>query len=135
MRGHRWFFAAALILAAGIASAVAFAPSAVEERAPESLLPADSVVYFGWDGTEKHKADWEKSAVYESLDKTKLLKTIVDFALSYIPADSPVPESAVRQLLSGIAARYFAQPFRAQRETDAPGRRGLASGGRLAAGV
>ena len=68
-------------------------------------MPADSVVYFGWDGTEKHKADWEKTACYESLDKTKLLKTIVDFALSYIPADSPVPESAVRKLLAGIARR------------------------------
>jgi hypothetical protein len=105
MRRQRIFSAAVLILVAAIASAVAFALSQSEERAPESLLPADSVVYFGWDGTEKHKADWEKSACYESLDKTKLLKTIADFALSYIPADSPVPESAVRQLLSGIARR------------------------------
>jgi hypothetical protein len=105
MRRRNFIFAAVLVLIAGIASAVAFSLSQSEERAPESLLPADSVVYFGWDGTEKHKADWEKSACYESLDKTKLLKTIADFALSYIPADSPVPESAVRQLLSGIARR------------------------------
>jgi prepilin-type processing-associated H-X9-DG protein len=105
MRRRSVVLAAVLILAAGIASAVAFALSKTDERAPESLLPADSVVYFGWDGTEKHKADWEKSAIYESLDKTKLVKTIVDFALSYIPQDSPVPESAVRQLLAGIARR------------------------------
>ena len=105
MRRRNFIFAAVLVLIAGIASAVAFSLSQSEERAPESLLPADSVVYFGWDGTEKHKADWEKSACYESLDKTKLLKMIADFALSYIPADSPVPESAVRQLLSGIARR------------------------------
>ncbi len=105
MRRRHIIFAAVLLFAAGIASAVAYAFSLSEERAPESLLPADSAVYFGWDGTEKHKAEWEKSAAYESLDKTKLVKTIVDFALSYIPADSPVPESAVRQLLSGIARR------------------------------
>ncbi|HEV8070616.1 MAG TPA: DUF1559 domain-containing protein [Planctomycetaceae bacterium] len=103
MRRQRIFFAAVLILGVGIASAVAFALAASEEQAPESLLPADSVVYFGWDGTEKHKAAWEKTACYEALDKTHLVKTLADFALSYIPADSPVPQEAVRQLFEGIA--------------------------------
>jgi hypothetical protein len=103
MRRQRVLLAAVLILGVGIASAVAFALAAAEERAPESLLPADSVVYFGWDGTEKHKAAWEKTACYEALDKTHLVKTLADFALSYIPADSPVPQEAVRQLFEGIA--------------------------------
>jgi hypothetical protein len=103
MRRQWIFFAAVLILGVGIASAVAFALAAAEERAPESLLPADSVVYFGWDGTEKHKAAWEKTACYEAIDKTHLVKTLADFALSYIPADSPVPQEAVRQLFEGIA--------------------------------
>jgi hypothetical protein len=105
MRRQRVLLAAILILGVGIASAVAFALAASEERAPESLLPADSVVYFGWDGTEKHKAAWEKTACYEALDKTHLVKTLADFALSYIPADSPVPQEAVRQVFEGIARR------------------------------
>jgi hypothetical protein len=105
MRRQRVLLAAVLILGVGIASAVAFALAAREERAPESLLPADSVVYFGWDGTEKHKAAWEKTACYEALDKTHLVKTLADFALSYIPADSPVPQESVRQLFEGIARR------------------------------
>jgi hypothetical protein len=107
MRRQRVILAAVLMLLVGIATAVAFALAAPEERAPESLLPGDSVVYFGWDGTEKHKAAWEKSACYESLDKTHLVKTMADFALSYIPADSPVPQQAVRQLLEGLARRGF----------------------------
>jgi hypothetical protein len=107
MRRPWLFSAAALILVVGIATAVAFALTAAEERAPESLLPADSAVYFGWDGTEKHKAAWEQTACYEALDKTHVLRTIADFALSYIPADSPVPQEAVRQLLEGIARQGF----------------------------
>jgi hypothetical protein len=105
MRRRGFLFAAVLGLGIGVASAVAFALSASEERAPESLLPGDSVVYFGWDGTNKHKAEWEKSACYESLDKTHLLRTLSEFALSYIPADSPVPAASVRELLEGIGRR------------------------------
>jgi Protein of unknown function (DUF1559) len=105
MRRQRLILAAVLILVVGVASAVAYALAAPEERAPESLLPADSVVYFGWDGTEKHRADWEKTACYEALDKTHLVRTIVDFGLSYIPADSPVSERDVRQLLESVVRR------------------------------
>jgi hypothetical protein len=104
---QRIFLAAVLVLGVGIASAVAFALAAPEERAPELLVPGDSAVYFGWDGTEKHRADWEKTACYEALDKTHLVRTIADFALSYIPADSPVSQEAVRQLLEGIARQGF----------------------------
>ncbi len=70
-------------------------------------MPADSVVYFGWDGTEKHKAEWEKSATYEALDKTHFLRTLTDFGVSFIPADSPVSAESVRQLLEGLGRKGF----------------------------
>jgi hypothetical protein len=104
MRRQRVFLAAALILVVGIASAVAFALVADEERAPESLLPADSAIYLGFDGTEKHKAEWEKTAFYESLDKTHFLSTLTDLALSYIPEDAATKQD-VRQLLEVICRR------------------------------
>src|SRR5579862_4375141 len=102
MRHPRIFVAELLSLVLGIASAVAFALAAREERAPESLLPADAVAYFGWDGTEKHKTDWEKTACYESIDKTHLVRTITDFAISFIPPDSPISQQAARELLESI---------------------------------
>ncbi|HXY37691.1 MAG TPA: DUF1559 domain-containing protein, partial [Planctomycetaceae bacterium] len=105
MRRHWMLFSAVLVVVVGIASAFAYALVAPEERAPESLLPADAVVYFGWDGTEKHKAAWEKTACYESLDKTHLLRTLADFAVSFIPPDSSVSADAVKQLLESIARR------------------------------
>jgi hypothetical protein len=105
MRRQRVFLAAVLVLGVGIASAVAFALAAPEERTPESLLPGDSAVYFGFDGTEKHKADWEKTAFYESLDKTHFLSTVADLALSFIPADAPVKAADVRKLLDSVARK------------------------------
>jgi hypothetical protein len=105
MRRPWVFSAAALILVGGIASAVAYALAAGEERAPESLLPADSVIYFGWDGTDKHKAAWEKTACYESLDKTHFLSTLVDLGLSFIPPEAPIKAKEVRQLVDSLARK------------------------------
>ncbi|HEV3299794.1 MAG TPA: hypothetical protein VG055_09135, partial [Planctomycetaceae bacterium] len=105
MRRQRVLLAAVLILGVGIASAVAYALAAPEERAPESLLPADAAVYLGWDGTEKHKAAWEKTACYEALDKTHFLSTLADLALSFIPPDAPVQSKDVRQLLDSLARK------------------------------
>ncbi|HEV8003507.1 MAG TPA: DUF1559 domain-containing protein [Planctomycetaceae bacterium] len=107
MRHHPVLLAAVLVLGVGVASAVAFAMAGTEDRAPESLLPTDSVVYFGWDGTEKHKAEWEKSASYEALDKTHFLRTLTDFGVSFIPADAPVSAESVRQLLEGLGRKGF----------------------------
>jgi hypothetical protein len=105
MRRQRVFLAAGLILGVGVATAVAFALAASEERAPESLLPADSMIYFGWDGIDKHKADWKKTAWYESLDKTHFLSTLADLGLSFIPPDAPIKSKDVRQLLDSVARR------------------------------
>jgi hypothetical protein len=105
MRRQRIFMAAVLVVGVGIASALAFALAAPEERAPESLLPGDSAVYFGWDGTEKHKVAWEKTAFYESLDKTHFLSTAADLALSFIPADAPVKAADLRKLLDSVARK------------------------------
>jgi hypothetical protein len=112
--------AAVLILGVGIASAVAFAWAVPEERAPESLLPADSAIYLGWDGTEKHKAAWEQTACYESLDKTHVLRTLTDLALSYIPPDSSVPAKAVRQMLDGIGRRGISVAVAVPKEHSLP---------------
>jgi len=34
--------------------------------AVETLLPANSIVYVGWDGEDAHRQSWEKTAVYKS---------------------------------------------------------------------
>jgi prepilin-type processing-associated H-X9-DG protein len=120
MRHPRVVVAAIFILVLGIASAVAFNLAASEERAPESLLPADSVVYFGWDGTEKHKTAWEKTACYESLDKTHILKTLADFGVSFIPPDSDIPSEAISQLLEGIGRRGISASVSFPKERQLP---------------
>ena len=109
MPRQRAVFAAGSVVALGvilgIVSAVAFALSAPKGVVPESLLPADTDIYFGWDGTEKHKPAWERSACYEVLEQTRVLRTIVDFTLSGKPADARLPTAAVKQLCEGIARK------------------------------
>jgi hypothetical protein len=97
--------AAGPVLALAIVSAVAFALSAQDERAPELLLPADTDIYFGWDGTEKHKPAWERSACYEVLETTRVLRTILDFSLSDKRPDARLPADAIKQLCEGIARK------------------------------
>lgn len=44
--------------------------------AVESLLPADSIVYIGWDGNAAHKQAWEQTAAYEALYKTGAMEVV-----------------------------------------------------------
>ncbi len=65
------FTASLLTLTGGLWLAVGLAQEA-KTPAPEKLLPADAVVYIGWDGTDAHRAAWEKTAAYEALVKSGL---------------------------------------------------------------
>lgn len=50
--------------------------------APETLLPANSVLYVGVDGIETHAAAWKKTAAYEALQAGHVLESI-DKVLAY----------------------------------------------------
>ncbi|MBI3863474.1 MAG: DUF1559 domain-containing protein [Planctomycetia bacterium] len=52
--------AGGLWLAAGLAQDA-------KTRPPEKLLPADAVLYVGWDGIDSHRAAWEKTAARDAL--------------------------------------------------------------------
>jgi len=43
---------------------------------PESLLPADAILYVGFDGTAAHQEAFEKTAAYDALYKTGLMDVI-----------------------------------------------------------
>ncbi len=45
--------------------------------APETLLPANSVVYLGYDGLKAHRADFEKTAIYKAVYETGLKDDII----------------------------------------------------------
>lgn len=38
-----------------------------DRQSVEELLPANTVVFIGHDGAEKHKGAWEKTAAYEAM--------------------------------------------------------------------
>ena len=44
--------------------------------AAETLLPAGSVVYIGFDGNDAHEEAWKKTAAYESLYETGLIDVV-----------------------------------------------------------
>ncbi|MEW4527402.1 DUF1559 domain-containing protein [Maioricimonas sp. JC845] len=53
--------------------------------AVESLLPADAIIYLGWDGTDEHRDAWEQTAAYQSLYETGLsdvMKKLLAFMLN-----------------------------------------------------
>jgi prepilin-type processing-associated H-X9-DG protein len=74
MTTRRRFFAGItflIVLGGGLWLAVGLAQDA-KTPPPEKLLPADAVLYVGWDGTDAHSAAWEKTAAYEALVKSGL---------------------------------------------------------------
>lgn len=61
------------------------ADSASGSPAVESLLPADAIIYLGWDGTDEHRDAWEQTAAYQSLYETGLsdvMKKLLAFMLN-----------------------------------------------------
>ncbi len=57
-----------------VASAVAIGWATPGENRPvETLLPADSVLYVSWVGTEHQQEAWENTAAFEALEKSGLV--------------------------------------------------------------
>jgi len=104
-----------------IASAFAFALAGREgSKAAEALLPADAFVYVGWDGVDRHTAAWEKTAAYDALDKSGLLATITNIALTYVPADHKADADVVRQLIKSIARKGLSLSVSSPRGSSVP---------------
>jgi hypothetical protein len=97
--------AAAIVgICGAIASAVICAPPTVTEKKPvESLLPADALIYFGWDGTERHKEAWERTAAYESLEKSGLLPTLSKLILSFVGGETKEDAAAAAAFVGRFA--------------------------------
>ncbi len=51
----------------------------VKTPAPETLLPADAMLYIGFDGMGAHKEGFEKTAAYKSLYETGLMDAVGKF--------------------------------------------------------
>ncbi|MBW3540769.1 MAG: DUF1559 domain-containing protein [Planctomycetes bacterium] len=45
-------------------------------KAPESRLPANPVLYVGWDGLDAHREAWEQTAAYDALYKSGLMDVL-----------------------------------------------------------
>ncbi len=78
---------------------------------PETLLPASSILYIGYDGSEAHQEAWKKTAAYESLHGSGLVdlfqKVMSDLA-SQVPASDPQAKAAF-ETLKKVAMRGYAK--------------------------
>jgi hypothetical protein len=121
MRRHWILFGSISGICAVVASAVAIGWAASDEKkGVESFLPADSVFYVGWDGTARHKEAWEKTAAYDSLEKSGLLGTLTKIALSYVPAEHRADADAVRDVVKSIAQKGFSVSLSLPKGTNIP---------------
>jgi prepilin-type processing-associated H-X9-DG protein len=79
MREHRMWIACGSVLTVvvGLCIGVSIGQGQKDKSpAPETLLPAGSLIYVGWDGSEAHQEAWEQTAAYEALHKTGLADLI-----------------------------------------------------------
>jgi hypothetical protein len=121
MRRHWILIGSILGICAVVASAVALGWAASDEKKPvESFLPADSVLYIGWDGTARNKEAWEKTAAYDALEKSGLLGTLTKIALSYVPAEHKSDADAIRDVLKSIAQKGFSVSLSLPKGTEIP---------------
>src|SRR5579862_1391501 len=105
---RRWMLAGLIVgICGAIASAVICAPPAADKKPVESLLPAETLIYFGWDGTERHKEAWEKTAAYESLEKSGLLPTLSKLFLSFVGGETEEDVAASEALVKRLARTGF----------------------------
>lgn len=101
MTRRQSMFAKALLLML-VGSACCLVPGIAQDAkspAPEKLLPADAVLYVGWDGTAAHRAAWEKTAAYEAVVKSGLsdvIAKLTDFA------EQQANGAPVRQVVGGL---------------------------------
>jgi hypothetical protein len=104
-----------------VASAVAIGLAASDEKKTvESFLPANSVLYIGWDGTARNKEAWEKTAAYDALEKSGLLGTLTKIALSYVPTEHRADADAIRDLVKSIAQKGFSASLSLPKGTNIP---------------
>ncbi len=119
---RRWIVLGSIAsIGAVVVSAVAMGLAAPEEKRPvESFLPANSVLYIGWDGTMHHKEAWEKTVAYEALEKSGLLGTLTKIAFSYVPPEHKADAGTVRDLLKSIAQKGLSLSLSFTKGTDIP---------------
>lgn len=89
-----------LVLAGGIFWPAPGIAQDAKTPVPEKLLPADALLYVGWDGTAAHRATWEKTAAYEAVVKsglTDVFTRLVEFAEQQAGNGPPV-----RQIANGL---------------------------------
>ena len=63
----------------GIGLTLTLAATATQDDKPrpvEELIPASTVLFAGQDGLEKHKAAWEKTAAYESMYESGMVRVV-----------------------------------------------------------
>jgi prepilin-type processing-associated H-X9-DG protein len=92
------FITSLVVLTGGLWLAVGWAQDA-KTPAPEKLLPADAVLYVGWDGTDAHRAAWEKTAAHEALVKNGLGEVLHSW-IEY--AEAMAGGAPVRQMVTGL---------------------------------
>ena len=109
MREHRMWIACGLvlILVAGLCVGVSIGQGRDEKTpAPETLLPAGSIIYVGWDGNEAHQKAWEQTAAYESLYKTGLAD-LIKKAFVMIVRESGCRETDFLKIFNSISQKGF----------------------------
>src|SRR5579863_950966 len=99
-RRHAMFAKTLLLMLVGIACGLV--PGIAQEAkttAPEKLLPADAILYIGWDGTAAHRAAWEKTAAYEAVVKSGLSDVVAKLTEFVEQQSGGAP---VRQVVGGL---------------------------------
>ncbi len=96
-----WAWGSLIVVLVGFVSLVP--GQDVKSPPPEKLLPAEALLYIGWDGTAAHKETWEKTAAYDALVKSGLsdiIARLTKFAEQQAGGQAPVQEivAALRQL-------------------------------------
>jgi Protein of unknown function (DUF1559) len=91
-----WSLVLLLAVGLGVGFTFPFGGNAAPEPkspAPETLLPAASVLYFGADGRDAHKAEFERTAAYDAIYKSGLADVFgkaVDWGFARIGKQSGV---------------------------------------------
>ncbi len=83
MRSVHWMRNGGILLITLVTLSIVVAQTKpAKTPSPETLLPANSVLYVGVDGIETHAAAWKKTAAYEALQAGHVLEAL-DKVLAY----------------------------------------------------
>lgn len=67
---------------------------------PEKLLPAGTLLYVGWDGTDAHREAWQKTAAYDAIIQSGLSEVVTKLG-SW--AERQAGEAPVRMVMDSLA--------------------------------